>query len=535
MGCESAANAIPEGLRRMIRASTVPTVRGVRARPGHRIGSSQIMFGFLTPPTKDDTDPLVSARSVSAWLRHLPTQDVIARQHQVMRIFDGMRQSSRPVDHNRIAAIQFLDTALGADRRQLVKQYVENIDRSARVADRGWQAAQEMSQGFVYAVPDGARARAGRDRESALEAVHSRSFCAPAPLPRHRCQAPRVPARALDPREVDESPPALCPRHRARHCPRRRSRSPAPGPARCNGAPSRNTFTRCMIQQLNMGSLSPAEIDWASAQIRAWGRKLEFEAVPRSSEGLLRRSREQARTRAPHRQRVRTHAAFPRHHAARRPARARAARDPPDRHRRARCRRRGQHATNRDPREGAPGRGAQSPRRSPALTPPAHHDRGEGPRGPRAHLPRARPESHWSSPRTTPTPATRRSRCSRSPTARVPGASTFSTSTIRWRRRSCRSAIRPGRSSDRSVAGLAHHRLRRHRPEPRAGRARRDSSNRRRRMGARRGAPPEQGFERRGRGGRVDHRRPRRAHHRPTRGVPRRKISAWSSTASTFR
>jgi hypothetical protein len=41
-----------------------------------------------------------------------------------------------------------------------------------------------------------------------------------------------------------------------------------------------------LIQQLNMGSLSPAEIDWASAQMRAWGRKLEFEAVPRSSEGF---------------------------------------------------------------------------------------------------------------------------------------------------------------------------------------------------------------------------------------------------------
>ncbi len=109
------------------------------------------MFGFLTPQTKDDTDPLVSARAVSAWLRHLPTQDVIARQHQVMRIFDGMRQSARPTDLHRVAAIQFLDIALGADRRQLVKQYVENIDRSARLADRGWQAAQEMSQGFVYA------------------------------------------------------------------------------------------------------------------------------------------------------------------------------------------------------------------------------------------------------------------------------------------------------------------------------------------------------------------------------------------------
>jgi hypothetical protein len=42
-----------------------------------------------------------------------------------------------------------------------------------------------------------------------------------------------------------------------------------------------------LIQQLNMGSLSPAEIDWASAQVRAWSRKLRFEAVPRSSEGFF--------------------------------------------------------------------------------------------------------------------------------------------------------------------------------------------------------------------------------------------------------
>src|ERR1044071_6394317 len=95
--------------------------------PSHKRAAD--MFGFLTPPTKDDADPLVSPRSVSSWLRHLPTQDVIARQQQVMRIFDGMRQSARPVDNNRVAAIQFLDTALGADRRTLVKQYVENLDR----------------------------------------------------------------------------------------------------------------------------------------------------------------------------------------------------------------------------------------------------------------------------------------------------------------------------------------------------------------------------------------------------------------------
>src|SRR5258705_423330 len=147
------------------------------------------MFGFLTWPAKEEIDPLQPPKSVSAWLRHLPTLDVMARQHRVMGIFDEMRQSRRTIDFNRVAAIQFLDTALGADRRQMIKQYVENVDRAARVADRAWQAAQELSQGFVYAY------------QASLER-------------------------------------------------------------------------------------SPAEIDWASAQLRAWGRKLEFESMPRTSEGF---------------------------------------------------------------------------------------------------------------------------------------------------------------------------------------------------------------------------------------------------------
>src|SRR5262249_22007140 len=85
------------------------------------------------------------------WLRHLPTSDVMARQTRVMGAFDHMRQARKPVDLHRVAAIQALDTALGADRRQLVKQYVENVDGAPRVADRAWQVAQEMSQGFVSA------------------------------------------------------------------------------------------------------------------------------------------------------------------------------------------------------------------------------------------------------------------------------------------------------------------------------------------------------------------------------------------------
>jgi hypothetical protein len=243
------------------------------------------MFGFLTPQAKDDTDPLVSARAVSAWLRHLPTQDVIARQHHVMRVFDGMRQSSRPIDLNRVTAIQMLDTALGADRRQLVKQYLESIDRSARIADRVWQAAQEMSQGFVYAY------------QTALERAVAESA-----NPRWKPAIPQLFARLLHYHGTDAKLRAF--RHE-RWIPAKWTNLhqlygralelgiarvavalASAGPGAMQWSTEQEYLYALLIQQLNMGSLSPVEIDWASAQMRAWGRKLEFEAVPHSSEGF---------------------------------------------------------------------------------------------------------------------------------------------------------------------------------------------------------------------------------------------------------
>src|SRR3954469_7570338 len=98
------------------------------------------MFGFLTTGAKEVTDPLVSAKSVGAWLRQLPALDVIGRQQHVMRAFDAMRQPLKPVARARVQAIQFLDAALGADRRQLIKQYVENYDTGPKLAERIWQA-----------------------------------------------------------------------------------------------------------------------------------------------------------------------------------------------------------------------------------------------------------------------------------------------------------------------------------------------------------------------------------------------------------
>ena len=42
-----------------------------------------------------------------------------------------------------------------------------------------------------------------------------------------------------------------------------------------------------LIHQLNTGNMSPAELDWAFAQIRGWSRRLSLDAQARSMEGFI--------------------------------------------------------------------------------------------------------------------------------------------------------------------------------------------------------------------------------------------------------
>ncbi len=244
------------------------------------------MFGFLTPAAKDLTDPLCSARSAAAWLRELPTLDVIGRQQSVMRAFEGFRTSRKAVDTNRVAAIQFLDAALAADRRQLIKQYVENVDSSARLAERIWQAVFEMSQGFMYSYQtalEHALTQPGNPRWKPLvPGLFSRLihyYGTDAKLRVFRFER-WIPAKWLDLHRlymratelgIDRVPAALA----------------AAGPNATQWTIEQEYLFVLLIHQLNTGNLSPAELDWASAQLRAWSRRLVLDAVPRSPEGFF--------------------------------------------------------------------------------------------------------------------------------------------------------------------------------------------------------------------------------------------------------
>jgi len=243
------------------------------------------MFGFLGTGNKDANDPLTSGRNTSVWLRQLPAQDVIGRQQHVMRAFEALRQSRRPFDLGRVQAIEYLDSALGADRRQLMKQYVENHDATGKLAERIWQAAYDLTQGFLHAYQTGLEEAVRQDGNTRWSATlpllfarllhyygtdaKLRVFRFERWIPGKWMEVHRTYLRAAE-LGVDRAQAMLG----------------SAGPNATSWTPEQEYLNALLIHQLNTGNLSPSQLDWAGSQLRAWSRKLVLDAVPRSPEGF---------------------------------------------------------------------------------------------------------------------------------------------------------------------------------------------------------------------------------------------------------
>jgi hypothetical protein len=244
------------------------------------------MFSFLNPQGKDAADPLVNARTTAGWLKQLPVLDVIGRQQHVMRAFEAMRQARRPIDHYRVDAISFLDSALGADRRQLVKQYAENHDSATKLAERILQAIFDLTQGFIYAyqtaLEDGIAQKGNPRWKPMLPLLFARLlhyYGTEAKLRVFRFER-WIPGKWMDLHRtylratelgVDRAPAVLG----------------HGGPNTTAWTPEQEYLNVLLIHQLNTGNLSPSQIDWACSQLRAWSRRLVLDAMPRSPEGFF--------------------------------------------------------------------------------------------------------------------------------------------------------------------------------------------------------------------------------------------------------
>jgi len=247
--------------------------------------SMKAMLGFLTPQA-NVADPLQSAKSAAAWLRQLPALDVIGRQQHVIRALDAMRKGQFVMDLNRVGAIQFVDAALGADRRQLIKQYIENAEASPKLADRIWQALWEMSQAFTLVY------------QSALETALTQAVNA-----RWKTVLPLLFVRLVHFHGTDAKlrvfkyerwiPAKWMELHQIylRSCELGCDRVPMALPAAGAGAQpwtvEQEYLYVLLLHQLNTGNLGPTEVDWAASQLRAWSRRLALEQIPRSVEGFF--------------------------------------------------------------------------------------------------------------------------------------------------------------------------------------------------------------------------------------------------------
>lgn len=243
------------------------------------------MFGFLTSGTREIIDPLASVKAVSAWLRSLPAQDVIGRQQAVLGALESLRQARRPLDPGRVQALLFLDAALGADRRQLVKQYVENADGGTQLSQRIWKAAFDLSQGYESAyqsILEEALLQSNNPRWKSLvpllfaRLVHYfgtdaklRVFRYERWIPAKWVELHHVYMRAAE-LGIDRVPTVL-----------------GHGPNTTQWTVEQEYVFALLIHQLNTGNMTPAELDWAYAQIRGWSRRLSLDAVARSMEGFL--------------------------------------------------------------------------------------------------------------------------------------------------------------------------------------------------------------------------------------------------------
>ena len=244
------------------------------------------MFAFLSSAPRDTADPIASVKSAAAWLRQLPSLDLVARQQLVLRAFDGMRQSTRTIDLSRAHALQYIDAALGADRRQLFKQYVDSLETTPKVSERIWQASLDLAQSFIVAyqrVLEEALAPSAYGRWKAhvptlfARLIHFYGTDAKLRVCRHERWIPakwvelhRAYMRATE-LGVDRVPTSL-------------------GASGGNGTQwtveQEYVFT-LLLHQLNSGNLSPANLDWAASQVRVFSRKLELVALPKTMEGFF--------------------------------------------------------------------------------------------------------------------------------------------------------------------------------------------------------------------------------------------------------
>jgi cyclic-di-GMP-binding protein len=244
------------------------------------------IFRFRTPPHDADPEPLASRRTAEAWFATLPAVDTIGRHQIVARAIESACRAHGEPPFELVGAIEFLDAELAADRGRLITQYVAHAEGSAVLANRIWQAAYDICQGFIVAyrclvdralgAPLDARWKGAMPRLVA-RLVHF--YGTDAKLRALRCE-PWIPAKWVELHGLYRRAIELG-IHRA----------PLDAEPRAPGAPpmtiEREFIAVLLTHLVGTGTLVPREIDWAAAEVRAWAAPLELDDEPTGRTGFV--------------------------------------------------------------------------------------------------------------------------------------------------------------------------------------------------------------------------------------------------------
>jgi len=244
------------------------------------------MFRFLTRKPGAHPHPLQTQKTAAAWFRQLPTTDAIGRQSRVIEALDELCGSGQPLTIDHVASIAFIDGELGADRGQLLAQYVDSRNGSGAVAGRIWQAVHKITAAFIVAY------------EKLLDAALENPTDA-----RWSKEIPWLVARLVHYYGTDAKLRAI---KGERWIPAawgnlhgmyRRAvelgieRAPVATARMAAGTTAQTIeheyISALLTQLVNTGTLAPSELEWTLAQVRAWSGELVLETTPGANSSFV--------------------------------------------------------------------------------------------------------------------------------------------------------------------------------------------------------------------------------------------------------
>lgn len=243
------------------------------------------MLSFLTS-AHSAANPLQSVKAADAWLETLPALDVMARAALAIQALDRMRETPAAIDHAAAQALLHVDRALSPDRRKLFRQYVEGASTGSTVPARIWKAHIDMITAFIGAYEAVLQTALERDRYAAwkalvpgltVRALHHYALDAKLHIGRHETWIParwrslhRIYTRAV---ELGIERLAVS--------------GGDVGSGTRKWTVEHEYLCTLTLHLLDSGSLSAAQIAWATAQVRAGSARLKLTTVATSDDDFV--------------------------------------------------------------------------------------------------------------------------------------------------------------------------------------------------------------------------------------------------------